>query len=87
MTDPDSRYSVLPRHIRLERRAGAGIAEIQIARARAYVARLEAELEDPARPLGPADRARKQRALADWRAHLATLRSEARARAMRIAAE
>lgn len=75
--DAESRFNVLPRDLRLERRAGASIGDIQIARARSYVARLEAELADDAPALSASDRQRKQRTLDEWRAHLTALHADA----------
>ena len=70
--DADSRFNVLPRDLRLERRAGAKMAEIQIARARTYIAKLETDLAAEAPDMSAADRQRKQRALREWRVrHLA----------------
>ncbi len=85
--DPDSRYTVLPREVRLERRAGATIGDIQIARAHAYVARLEAELAPGAPDLAAPARQRKHRALDQWRAHLIALHADVETAATSHAAE
>ena len=88
MTDPESRYNVLPHALRQARRAGASMVEIQIARACAYIARLEAELAPDAPNLTAQERKQKQQTLREWRAHLARLRADAaETTALRHAAE
>lgn len=76
MTDDphaDARYDVLPAALRQQRRSGAGGHAIQMARARAYIARLEGELASDAEHMSEAEAMRKHQILAQWRSHLATL--------------
>lgn len=69
----DARYEVLPAALRQQRRTGASGRAIQIARARAYIVRLESELASDAARLSEAEAIRKHQILAQWRAHLAKL--------------